>query len=147
MRFRFRPARPWWALLSIVLGAGLLVSSLLAGGGTPALVGGAGLLLGILYLASPVWRTEVRVDDDGLEVLRRGELRLRLPWDEVVKLTFSPARATAFVDGGSPGRSLLLPGRGARAPYRLENQARLLELVRARVAPDRQVEVDRLDRP
>ena len=146
-RFRFRPARPWWPALSILLGAGLLVSSLLAGGGSAAWVGGAGLVLGVLYLASPVWRTEVVLDEEALEVLSRGDRRFRLPWSEVVKLTVAPRNATAFVDGGAPERSLLLPGRGARAPYRIGHQARLLELLRAHVAADRQVEVDRLDRP
>jgi hypothetical protein len=147
-RFRFRPARPGTAAMSILLGAGLLVSSLLAGSAWTgwAAAGAAGLILGVLYFASPAWSTEVRVDEEAIEVLRRGERRFRLRYDQVVTLTVAAAHRVAFVDGGSPDRSLLLPGRGARAPYRIENQPALYAELRARVAPDRQVEVDRLDR-
>ncbi|HLU67619.1 MAG TPA: PH domain-containing protein, partial [Kofleriaceae bacterium] len=99
-RFRFRPGRPWTAGLAVLLGGGLLVSTLAAGGGWTAWVGGGAALLGALYFASPVWRMEVRVDQRGLEVVRGGARRLALPWDQVVRVTVSPAHRTAFVDGG-----------------------------------------------
>jgi hypothetical protein len=110
-----------------------------------ALLGLFAVLLAILYLLSPAWRTEVLVDADGLEVQNRGNRRFRLPWGEVTRVVVARARGTAFVDGGAPDRSLLLPGRGARAPYKIERQADLLERILAGVEAERIVEVDRLD--
>lgn len=137
-----------------MLGAGLAVSSL-AGGPMNGAVGtgawGIGLgaivlALALAYLLSPAWRTEVLVDDAGLEVRSRGDRRFRLAWGEVVRVVAAPSSATAFVDGGAPQRSLLLPGPGARAPYRIAEQRRLFDIIRAQVPADRVTEVDRLRR-
>lgn len=144
--FRFRPRQPAVAALTCLLGAGLSVGGVLDGRWSWALLGLAAVILGLLYLVSPAWRTEVRVDGEALEVQNRGERRFRLPWGEVARLVVARASKTAFIDGGAPDRSLLLPGRGARAPYRIERQAELLDQILARVAPDRVVEVERLDR-
>jgi hypothetical protein len=148
--FRFRPRRPLVAAAAGVTGAGLLVTSLLGapipGRGMAIGLGAVGLVFALLYLFSPAWRTEVVVDDDALEVRSRGDRRFRVAWSEVVKVVAAPASASAFVDGGGPERSLLLPGPGARAPYRIENQRELYDQIRARVAGDRVTEVERLGR-
>jgi hypothetical protein len=146
-RFRFRPKQPWTAGIACLLGAGLAGASLVNRDWGWALVGASALLLGCLYLLSPAWKTEVVVDGEALEVVRGGERRFRLPWDEVVRLVIARGNRTAFVDGGGPERSLLLPGRGAKAPYRIGDQPALFDAIVARVAPDRVIEVDRLDRP
>lgn len=145
-RFRFRPKQPAVALAACVLGAGLAVSGAVDGRWSWTILGALAAALGLLYLASPAWRTEVVIDGEALEVLSRGDRRFRLPWGEVNRVIVARAHATAFVDGGAPDKSLLLPGRGARAPYRIEDQRALLAAILARVAPDRVVEVDRLDR-
>jgi hypothetical protein len=150
LRFRFRPARPVQAVVAGIMGAALATSSLLAGPmagrGLAIAVGGVVAALALLYLLSPAWRNEVVVDDAGLEVRSRGDRRFRLAWSEVVRVVAAPASSSAFVDGGDPQRSLLLPGPGARAPYRIADQHRLFDHIRARVPPDRVTEVDRLSR-
>lgn len=146
-RYRFRPAHPGVAGLAALLGGGLLAGGLLAGSGAAVLIlGGFGLAMAALYFASPVWRTEVRTDETGLEVLTRGDRRFRLGWADVVRVVAAPRSKSAFLDGGEPQRSLLLPGPGARAPYRIENQASLFQEVMERTPPDRVIEVDRLSR-
>lgn len=145
-RFRFRPRQPAVAALACLLGAGLSLSGVIDGRWSWALLGLVALVLGLLYLVSPAWRTEVLIDGDALEVQNRGERRFRLPWSEVTRVVVARASKTAFVDGGAPDRSLLVPGRGARAPYRIERQGELLDRILARVAADRVVEVERLDR-
>ncbi len=144
-RYRFRPRQPAVAGAACLLGAGLAAGGVIDGRWSWALLGLFAVLLGMLYLISPAWRTEVVVDQDALEVQNRGHRRFRLPWGEVTRVVLARARGTAFVDGGAPDRSLLLPGRGARAPYRIERQPDLLERILARVSADRVVEVERLD--
>jgi hypothetical protein len=138
LRHRFRPrfrALAWCALL---LGASFLAAALLLadpGGATRPFAigcGATGLLLGALYLLSPAWRIEVFVDDEALEVRSRGDRRFRLPWCEVVRIWASPTTSTCFVDGGSPERSLLVPGPGASAPYDIENKQALYRAILAR---------------
>lgn len=152
-RFRFLPRRPLVAVAAAVTGAGLLVNSLLTDDSSGFATGIGGVILGafvillaLLYLRSPAWRTEVLVDAEALEVQSRGSRRFRLAWTDVVRVVAAPKTATAFVDGGAPERSLLLPGPGARAPYRIADQPRLFDLIRARVPADRVTEVDRLRR-
>lgn len=91
--------------------------------------GAAGVVLGLLYLLSPAWRITVMVDDEGLAVARGGKLRFRLPWSEVVRVVASASTKTCFVDGGSPERSLLVPGPGASAAYDIEDKVALYEVI------------------
>ena len=152
-RFRFRPRRPMVAAVAALLGLGLVASALLDAPlpGTAIATGAGGMALGaavaalaLVYLLSPAWKTVVVADDAGLQVETSGGRGFQLPWTDVVRVVAVPARAAAFIDGGTPRRSLLLPGAGARGAYRIEGQARLLELVRQRVPADRVVEVPRL---
>ncbi len=144
-RFRFRPRQPGVAAAACLLGVGLAAGGVIDGRWSWALLGLFAVLLGILYLLSPAWRTEVLVDDDGLEVQNRGARRFRLPWSDVTRVVVARARGSAFVDGGAADKSLLLPGRGARAPYKIERQRDLLDRILARVEPERIVDVERLD--
>lgn len=149
-RFRFRPRFGGLAWGAAAFGA---VAAGLGGwrGSTFLIVGGAiGVVLGLLYLRSPAWRFVVSVDDDGLEVSRDGERRFLLPWAEVREVVASPATSTCFVDGGSPARSLLVPGDGAPAPYDVERKGELVRAITERVArldPGRVREVASLDAP
>lgn len=137
--FRFRPryrALPW-----VVAVLGLAVGALVWWSGSSPVFAVAcalfGPLLTALYLASPAWRLQVDVDDDALVVRRGDEIRLRLPWSEVARVVASPATHTCFVDGGDPKRSLLVPGPGAAAPYRIERREELYAFILAHVPADK----------
>ena len=150
-RFRFKPRFRAFALGSIALGIGLLgLSALIAFEtgelyGVPLAAGGAGVMLGLLYLGSPTWRLTVVIDDEALEVRSRSRRRFRLPWGDIVEVVASPDTKTCFVDGGKPARSLLVPGPGASAGYDIENKHELYEVICARVADERIREVDLLE--
>jgi hypothetical protein len=145
--FRFRPrfaAIPW-----IVAGVGVamlafgLLGSATGTSRTFALVAGAmGPLIALAYLRSPAWRLVVEVGDEAFEVKGSATIRFRLPWSEVKEVVYSSKYPTAFVDGGAPERSLLIPGPGAPAPYRIERAEALVAYVRAHVPADRQRLVD-----
>jgi hypothetical protein len=135
---RFRPRFRGVAWSAIGLGAALGVGGLVLGVSGSALIAivvacAAGLGLGAAYLASPAWRLTVLVDDEALEVTAGGERRFRLPWREVVRVIASPSTRTCFVDGGTPERSLLVPGDGASAPYDLEDKTALYDAILAHV--------------
>lgn len=145
-RFRFRPRYRGVALAAAAVGLVLLgVAAWRAEVGL-GVGGGAGVAVALLYLASPAWRYVVVVDDEALEVVRGDERRFRLPWAAVRRLVVSPTTGTCFVDGGEPGKSLLVPGDGAPAPYDLEDKAALYAAIVARVPADRVEEVASLDR-
>jgi hypothetical protein len=148
-RHRFRPRFGAVAVLAMVLGIGVGMYGLVAGGAAAtALVvtGMGGAALGGLYLGSPAWRIEVVVDDDALEVRSGGARKFRLAWTEVQGVTASPSTQTCFVDGGKPERSLLVPGDGAPAAYAIEDAPALYRAIVAHVPPERVREVDVLER-
>ena len=124
----------------MAFGATLLAGGLLTTGAAAgyALIGGAvGVVLGLLYLLSPAWRLVVTVDGEALQVTRGSQLRLRLPWDEVVQVVASPDTRTCFIDGGTPARSFLVPGPGASASYDIEDRDVLYAMIVEHVAPAR----------
>ena len=145
--FRFRPrfaAIPW-----IVAGVGVaMIVFGLSGGAegasrTFALVAGAmGPVLALVYLRSPAWKLVVVVDEEAFEVKGSQTIRFTLPWAEVKEVVYSTKFPTAFVDGGVPERSLLIPGPGAPAPYRIERAEELVAFVRAHVPAEKQRIVD-----
>jgi hypothetical protein len=146
-RFRIRPRFRWFAWGLIAVGALYGASPWLLGTaqarGLAVGLGAAGILLGGLYLLSPAWRMVIVVDDGGLELLTaRGDRRFRLPWSEVARVIASPATRTCFVDGGDPARSLIVPGRGAPAPYAVDRAAALYDAILAQVPRDRVQEVE-----
>lgn len=145
-RFRFRPRFRGVALVAAALGLCVVGLGLWRASAATGVVGGVGLVAAVLYLASPVWRYVVVIDDDALAVVRGDERRFRLPWVAVRRLVVSPSTGTCFVDGGEPGKSLLVPGDGAPAPYDLEGKAALYAAIVARVPADRVEEVASLDR-
>jgi hypothetical protein len=109
-------------------------------------MGSIGPLLATAYLLSPAWRLRVVADEQALEVRRGGEVRFRLPWDQVTRVLAVPRWKVAFVDGGAPERSLLLPGPGAPAPYRLERREQLYEFILAHVDGAKVHTVDTLEK-
>ncbi len=134
---------------SIALGVAAAIGGLIgaASGATAMIIAGLGAAaLGTVYLASPAWRLVVVVDDEALAVVSGGDRRFRLTWDEVVRVVASPSTATCFVDGGTPARSLLVPGVGAPAPYDIEDRAALVAIILARTPADRVHTVDLLER-
>jgi hypothetical protein len=145
--YRFRPRYRALALVAIAAGAGLALLAVVAGGGALAIACAAvGVALGVAYLLSPAWKIVVHVDDDALEVTARGDRRFRLAWGEVAEVVASPSTKTCFVNGGTPDRSLLVPGPGAPAPYAVEHRAALYDAVVAHVAKERIREVELLER-
>jgi len=148
-RFRIRARFRWFARGLIAIGALFAASPWLLGTGAALglalAIGLTGVVLGGLYLASPAWRMVIAVDDSGLEVLGAGgDRRFRLPWGEVARVIASPATRTCFVDGGDPSRSLMVPGRGAAAPYDVDRRDELYAAIMARVPADRVVQVELL---
>lgn len=130
--FRFRPRFRNLALGAIAMGATLVIGGAVTPGAAAGYAmagGGAGVVLGLLYLLSPAWRLAVFVDDDGLAVARGSALRFRLAWHEVARVVASNATKTCYVDGGAPERSLLVPGPGASATYDIEDKAALYEII------------------
>jgi hypothetical protein len=144
--YRFRPRYRGLAVLSIAVAMVVAVATALSVGLVAALIiGFIGVLFGVGYFASPMFRYVVVVDDDHLEVRSRSALKFSLRWAEVVGVTASPQTKTCFVSGGSPDNSLLVPGDGAPAPYRIAEQAELYQHIVSRVSPDKIIEVDSLD--
>lgn len=149
-RFRFRPrlnALPWAvsAISAVLMVLGL--SGQVSGPSRTfcLAVGAIGVALATLYRMSPAWKLEVVVSDQALDVVRKGETRLHLPWAEVRRLVASPSTKTCFVDGGTAKRSLLVPGPGAPGPYQIERREELYELIRQHVPSDRIHDVSSLD--
>lgn len=150
-RFRFRPRYRGLSISAGIIGA-LLVLSGIAGGLDPSsatwaiATGLIGLVLGGAYFVSPAWRLSVEVDDAGLAVRSGDTDRFRLRWDQVEHVLASATTSTCFVDGGEPGKSLLVPGPGASAPYRIDNRAALYAHVLAHVPATRVTFVDLIEK-
>jgi len=144
--YRLRPRYKLMAWTSIGIGTPLAAVGVVAGGVLlPIAAGVMGIAAGAAYLASPMWRLEVVVDDDGLEVRTPRARKFRLAWSDIVKVIASPTTHTCFVDGGAPARSLLVPGVGAPAPYDIADKAKLYDAILARVPKDRVETVERLE--
>ena len=146
--FRFRPRYRALALTAVGLGGTLAVVAIAALGAAvlPLATGAAGALLGGAYLASPVWRLEVVADDTGLTVRSPKGTKLELAWGDVVAVTASPSTHTCFVDGGTPEKSLLVPGVGAPAPYDIANKQALYDAILAHVDAAKVKTVDLLEK-
>ena len=145
-RFRFKPRFRGLALGAVGLGGTLGAVSIVALGAAvlPLATGAAGVVLGATYLLSPTWRLEVVVDDAALEVRSARATKFRLPWGEVKRVVASLTTPTMFVDGGSPDKSLLVPGDGAPAPYDIEDKPGLYAAILAHVSEERVSKVDSL---
>ena len=146
--FRFRPRYRYLAWSSVGVGGVLAGVSLAVLGGAllPLATGAIGVALGAGYVLSPSWKLVVIVDDDGLEVKSPSTSKFRLAWADVVRVVSSPSTHTCFVDGGSPAKSLMVPGLGAPAPYDLEDKAALCEAILAHVPAERVETVASLDK-
>ena len=145
-RHRFLPRYRGLAWGSIGVGGGFGIMSAVIGFATLPLVAGAlGIAFGLVYLGSPTWKIEVVTDAAGLEVRAKGVVKFRLAWSDVVRVVASPTTNSAFVDGGAPERSLLVPGDGAPAPYAIEDAQTLVQTIISRVVPERVKIVETLD--
>ncbi|HET9620625.1 MAG TPA: hypothetical protein VFP84_04620 [Kofleriaceae bacterium] len=144
--FRFRPRYKGIAFGSIGLGGAIAGVAALVGFATlPLATGVLGVALGAAYLASPTWKIAVTADDTGLTVASPRRTRFHLPWNEIVRVVASPTTHTCFVDGGTPEKSLLVPGDGAPAPYDIADRKALVAIILARVPADRIKTVSSLD--
>ena len=146
-QFPFRPRYRGVALTSIGVGGALGAIALVSLGAAllPLATGAIGVVLGTGYLLSPSWKLAVVIDDEAREVRSPTKSRFRLPWSEVVKVVASPTTHTCFVDGGTPERSLLVPGDGAPAPYDIDNKPALFAAIVAHVSPDKVETVETLN--
>jgi hypothetical protein len=146
-RFHFKPRFRGLALGALGLGGTLGAVSIAALGAAlvPLATGAAGVVLGAAYLLSPTWKLEVVVDDEALEVRSARASKFRLPWADVVRVVASNTSPTCFVDGGTPEKSLLVPGVGAPAPYDIEDKAELCAAILDHVPADRVHKVDSLE--
>ncbi len=140
------------ALAGVTIAIGLAIAGgALAGvlGDTmtlPALgVGLLGLALGVVYLVSPTWKLAVVTSDEGLRVELGHTPKFELLWSDVQAVVASPTTQTCFVDGGTSERSLLVPGDGAPASYRLAGRPELYQRIVSSVSSDRITYVDTLD--
>ena len=141
--FRFRPrfqAIPW-----IVAGVGVAMLGFGLFGGAQGssrtfaiLAGAIGPLIALAYLRSPAWKLRVVVDEQAFEVRGGENIRFRIEWVDVKELVYSNKYPTAFLDGGQAERSLLIPGPGAPAPYRIERAEELVAYVRSKVPAEKQ---------
>jgi hypothetical protein len=145
-QFRFKPRYRGLALGALGLGSTLSGVSLIALGAAllPLATGAAGVVLGAAYLLSPTWQLMVVVDDEALEVRSPRASKFRVPWGEVKRVVASNTTPTCFVDGGSPEKSLLVPGDGAPAPYDIEDKPALIAAILSHVKPDIVHRVDTL---
>ena len=147
-RFRFRPRHRAMAAVTIGVGGALATSGLIWIGlaaSFPLITGIAGVALGAAYMASPTWRLAVVVDDRGLAVHAGNRLRFELAWPDVVRVVASPSTRTCFIYGGDAGKSLLVPGDGAPAPYAIEDRAERYDVIVGHVDPKKIVEVETIE--
>ncbi|HEY1558258.1 MAG TPA: PH domain-containing protein [Kofleriaceae bacterium] len=146
--FAFRPRYRGLAMAAIGVGGTVDVVALAVLGAAllPLATGAIGIALGVAYLASPTWKLEVVVDDDGLEVRSPKRRRFRVAWNDVVAVVASPSTHTCFVDGGSPDKSLVVPGDGAPAPYDLADKPALFDAILAHVDPAKVTTVETLEK-
>jgi hypothetical protein len=136
--YRLRPRYRGVAWTSVGIGGALgVVGAAIGFLALPMITGGLGIAAGVAYLASPTWRLAVTIDDDALAVGSPGKQRFRLPWKDVVRVVAAPDKHSCFVDGGTPDKSLLVPGEGAPAPYDIEDRAGLVDEILARVAAEK----------
>ena len=124
------------ALSAIGLGGGIGLFGMVLAAVVPIIAGAIGTALGTAYMMSPSWKLTVETNSECIEVRSGDTVKFRLLWTSVVKVVAATSSPSAFVDGGAPERSLLIPGDGAPAPYQIENAAALIEEILKRVEPD-----------
>src|SRR5690606_27274936 len=127
-----------------VAGAVGIAGLALGAAALPLVISGVGASFGLLYLGSPTWKLVVVTDDDGLEVESSSKSKFRLAWADVIRVVASPT--TAFVGGGVPEKSLLVPGAGAPAPSAIEDAPALVARILAHVPADKIERVESLER-
>lgn len=146
-RHRFKPRYRALAWSSVGVGGAIAgVATAIGVVAVPLVTGLVGIGMGAAYLLSPTWKLAVTVDDDGLEVGSPARRRFRIAWGEVKRVVAASSSHTCFVDGGSPDKSLLVPGVGAPAPYDLEDRPALFDAILAHVDASRIERVDSIEK-
>ena len=145
--FRFRPRYRGvaWSAVGVGGALGAVTLAVLGAGALPLATGATGVVLGAAYLLSPTWRIEVVLDEHGFAVRSPKGTKFRLAWGDVVRVVASPTTHTCFVDGGTPEKSLLVPGDGAPAPYDIADKPALLDALLAHVDAAKVTTVETLE--
>lgn len=147
--FRLRPRYGTLALAAAVVGLAIMVIGLVAATGASRTYavgcGIAGVTLALLYRLSPVWRLRLRLNETGVSVLRGDELRLELGWGDVERVIVAADGESCYLWGGSVERSLLVAGPQARAPYIVDDRARLLTAITEAIGEERVERADDFD--
>jgi hypothetical protein len=150
--YRFRPQLRALPIAVALFGVGLVACVPLFGldGASRTFAFAAGVVgpvIALVYWLAPAWRFSVEVDaaEDALIVRHGARERFRLKFADVVEVIHAPASKTCFVNGGEPARSILVPGPGAPASYRIERREELYDVIVRRVARERLRQVERLD--
>jgi hypothetical protein len=145
--YRFKPRFVGVAFVSLSIGVVLIAAAATI---TPdrfssvfaLITGAAGVFLSFTYLRSPVWRLAVEVQESDLVIWSGTEEKLRLPWSDVTRVVMDSDREVCFVDGGTPDRSLLVPGPAAPASYVIAKREELIDAILAHVPKDIIVDPD-----
>lgn len=148
--YRFKPRFLGVAFVSLSLGVVLIaaaatltpdrVSSIFA-----LITGTIGVFLSFTYLRSPVWRLALDVQESDLVLWNGTTERLRLPWSDITRVVVDPDREVCFVDGGSPDKSILVPGPAAPASYVITKRDELIDAILAHVPSEVIVNPDDID--
>ncbi len=136
--YRFKPRFVGVAFVSLSLGVMLITASATL---TPdrfssifaLATGSVGVFLSFLYLRSPVWRLAVDIQERDLVIWSGTVEKLRLPWSDVTRVVMDSDRELCFVDGGTPEKSLLVPGPAAPASYVIAKREQLIDAILAHV--------------
>lgn len=144
--YRIKPRYALMAAAAAAVGVALLVIGAVASSGTGRIFaiacGVAGLVLGALYLMSPVRQLDIAVSDDAIAVRRRGDTRLAIDWSAIETVLIS--ERGLYLWTGDPARSLLVPGPGIPGPYAVEDRAGLMKAIERRAPGDAIERVDDL---
>ena len=143
-RYPFSPRFKIIAYAGLALGAVAISGAIFSGGISGWIIGALCLGSGAAYLLSPTWRLAIETNDNGLKVFQRDKLRFALPWTDVARLLVMPNDKAAFIDGGTPSQSVLVPGPGAQAGYLIADREALIQEVRDRIPSERVKNVEDL---
>ncbi|HEY4241515.1 MAG TPA: hypothetical protein VGM88_16955 [Kofleriaceae bacterium] len=145
---RFRPRYRTLALGASGAGGAVAVLGAIAGpAALPIVTGALGVVLGIAYLRSSIWKLAITADATGLAVGAPGaQPKFTIAWGDIVRVTASPSTKTCHVNGGDAGKSFLVPGPGATAAYSIEDRETLFDAILAHTPKDRVKIVDTIER-
>ncbi len=145
--YPFSPRFKFVAYAALVLGAVALTGAIIAGGVSGWVIGLLCISSGAAYLLSPAWKIVIETNENGITVFQKQKTRFSLPWSSVERFLVMPDEKAAFVDGGSPEKSVLIPGPGAQAGYQIVEKAALIREISKRIPAHRIKAVENLRPP